>query len=112
MEIGKKHGLTQDVMSDLYASFIQSELSAIPDREAMLAEFEADPTKRANRIATITDYLKANLGEPEFKEFAETALTTNPSPAAVLKMMTKIPTKTPKTIFVPGPVPIISTITG
>lgn len=89
-EIGKKHGLTQDVISDLYGAFIQSELSSMPDREALLAEFEPDATKRAHRIGALTSFLKANLGEDEFGQFAESALTTNPSPAAVLRMAERL----------------------
>lgn len=105
MEVGKKHGLTQDAMSDLYAAFVQSELSAIPDLNATLAQFEPDEAKRTTRINVMTEYLRANLGEAEYAEFAEQALSTIPSPAAVLKLTERLIGlhKPPRTITDPTP---------
>lgn len=100
VEVGKKHGLTQAAMSDLYAAFVQSELAAIPDLGQALAQFEPDDAKRTTRLNVMTEFLRANLGEAEYQEFAEQALSTVPNPAAVLKMTERLIslTKPPRTV--------------
>ena len=105
IEVGKKHGLTQDAMSDLYAAFVQSELASIPDLNATLAQFEPDEGKRTTRINVLTEYLRANLGEAEYQEFAEQALSTAPNPASVLKMTERLIAlhKPPRTVQEPTP---------
>ena len=72
LDLGKKHGLTQGVISDLYAAFAQSELANQPDLQEELSKFDADEGRRGTRIKAITDYLRANLDEQGYGSAVET----------------------------------------
>lgn len=90
MDIGKKHGLTQEVMSELYAAFVQHELSDIPDPIALKAAFEPDDVRRQARLGAITDILRANLSEDEYNRYMTEALSTVPDPLAVLQLTERL----------------------